>query len=180
MRNFSCLLAISLLVACSDSPHKAGGQAKKAGPKHPKMLTTKPSNATSAGTASSVQPPNGTGNGQSLSVPGGGTSDTFSWQAAIDDSGSQAQCVGAFAADGSAAVACGPLTSTCDDGSELDAGLLLFFDAGQNQGAFAIVGSDLCGEGYDLVGCTFDGDGNIGDCGTGDIANDQIEISTDN
>ena len=61
----------------------------------------------------------------------------------------------------------------------LEAGLLVFFDASQSAGAFVLVGSDLCGQGYDIVGCAFDGDGNVGDCGIGNIVDDHIDITTD-
>jgi hypothetical protein len=181
MRNVSYLLIMSLgfaAAACGGGGDgKSSGTAKKAGPKEPKKLTTKPANAQPKEMGTTVKAPGGSG-GQSLSVPGGETVQIYEWQEAIDESGNEAECAGAFTDDGSAVVACSPLVDTCDDGSELDADLLIAYDASQGYGAFAIVGSDLCGEGYDLIGCTFDDAGNIGDCGTGSVDGSDIYIDS--
>ena len=179
MRKFSYILVSSICsIACSSNGGGKPSTNAKKGPKQPKMLTQKPPAATAAGMGSSVKPPAGAGaSTAALKVPGGSPVALFAWQTAIDSSGQQADCVGGFATDGSAAVACGPLVDTCDDGSPLEAGLLVFFDGTQNLGAFALVGSDLCGLGFDVIGCAFDGSGAIGDCGVGTIVDDHIEIS---
>jgi hypothetical protein len=140
------------------------------------MLTKKPADATSKGHGAKVSAPGDT-NGNALAVPGGGDAELFAWQTDLTDSGDLSDCVGAFASDGSAAIACAPVYDTCDDGSQLDAVLLVYFDASQDAGAFALGGSDLCGEGFDIIACEFDGSGAIGTCGTGEIVGDHIDVT---
>jgi hypothetical protein len=177
MSKLTSMVVLSIcFAACAGNDKKPSGAAKK-GPKQPKALTQKPPTAMAAGTGSSVMPTGEGSNTAALTVPGGGDVALFSWQASIDNTGQLADCVGAFGSDGSAAVACGPFTDTCDDGSALDAGLLVFFDASQNVGAFALAGSDLCGSGVDIVGCTFDGDGNVGSCGAAAVVADHIDVT---
>ena len=173
------LLCLALpLVACggSSSNPSTTSNAKKAGPKNPKMMTSKPPAATSKGMASKVTAP-GDDSGKGLMIPGGAQAEVFAWQADVAGNGTLSSCAGAFLSDGSAIIACSPLVDTCDDGSDLEAELLLAYDATQAKGAFAIAGSDLCGEGYDVIACDFDGSGNVGTCGVGNIVDDHIEVS---
>lgn len=167
-----------LFAACggNNSNAKTGDQAKKAAPKDPKKLTSKPATATMMGTSTKVKAPGNT-NAPSLGVPGGNEAQIFAWQADLTDSGYLSDCAGAFLENGSAVLACSPLIDTCDDGSEVDTAFLLAYDANQGLGAFALAGSDLCGQGYDVVACNFDNSGNVGNCGVGNIVDDHIEVS---
>jgi hypothetical protein len=181
MRSASCLVVVVLLAACTASTETghspAGRDARKVGPASPLTLTTKPTTAVLTGPDTFVEPPTGGGLLHRLLVPGEGTLDTFTWPATIDTSGSQAECFGAFAADGSASIACGPFTATCANGTEIQSGaLFLDFNVRNQIGAFAIAGSNLCGDAFDLMGCTFEGNGSVGSCGSAEIAGDHIDI----
>jgi hypothetical protein len=173
---FSSLLLVASAACTNGDKNKGGAGAKKLGPKNAKSLTSKPANGTDMGMGSSVTAPNDS-SGKSLNVPGGSQVALVGWQDDVSGDGTQSSCIGAFTDDGSAVIGCAPLSGSCDDGSTESDEFYLAFDGSQNAGAFAVVGSNICSSGLDVVACGFDGDGNIGACGAGDISGSTIVVS---